>query len=50
MAYVTQKDQMRYIELGGYSIDYNEGDVLLLDSVKDISPFFPLLRYSFDES
>ena len=42
MANVTHKDQMRYIELGSYSIDYNEGDVLLFDSVKDISPFFPL--------
>lgn len=42
MAYVTSKDQMRYIELGSYSVDYNEGDVLLFESVKDISPFFPL--------
>ena len=42
MAYVTTRDQMRYIELGSYSVDYNEGDVLLFESVKDISPFFPL--------
>lgn len=42
MAYIAQKEQMRYVELGGLSIDYNEGDILMLDSVKDISPLFPL--------
>ena len=42
MAYLTTKDQTNYIELGSYSIDFSEGDVLILDSVKDISPFFPL--------
>ena len=42
MAYVTKKDQTRYIELGCYSVDYSEGDVLLFDSVKDITPLFPL--------
>ena len=40
MTYVTQKEQMRYI--GSYSVDYIEGGVLMLESVKDISPFFPL--------
>lgn len=42
MAYVTKKDQIRYMELGSYPVDFNEGDLLLLESVKDISPFFPL--------
>ena len=42
MAYLTKKDQMRYIELGNYSVDFSDGDVLLLDNVKDITPFFPL--------
>ncbi|MCR4958605.1 MAG: helix-turn-helix domain-containing protein [Prevotella sp.] len=42
MAYVTTKDPPHHIELGSYSIDFNEGDVLLFDSVRDISPFFPL--------
>lgn len=42
MAYNAPKDQIRYIELGSYSVDYNEGDILMLDSVKDISPLFPL--------
>ena len=40
MAYVTQKEQMRYI--GSYSVDYNEGGVMMFENVKDISPFFPL--------
>lgn len=42
MAYVTKKDQMRYIELGNFVVDFNEGDVALFDSVKDISPLYPL--------
>lgn len=42
MANLTKKDQMRYIELGNYSVDFNDGDIMLLDSVKDISPLFPL--------
>lgn len=42
MAYVTKKDQMRYIELGSFVVDYNDGDVMLFDSVNDISPLYPL--------
>lgn len=42
MAYGTKKDQLRYLEIGGFSVDFSEGDVMLLESVKDISPFFPL--------
>ena len=42
MAIKTQKDQVRYIEFGGIVIDYDEGDVIVLDNVKDISPLFPL--------
>ena len=42
MAYVTPKGSMHYIELGSCSFDFNEGDVLLFESVRDISPFFPL--------
>lgn len=42
MAYVTKKDQMRYIELGSFIVDFNEVDVLEFDSVKDISPLYPL--------
>mgnify|MGYP002855590842 CR=1 FL=1 len=42
MAYVTKKDQMRYIEFGSFIVDYNEGDVIVLENVNDISPLFPL--------
>ena len=42
MAYLTKKDQTSYIELGTVSVDFSESDVLALESVKDISPFFPL--------
>jgi AraC-like DNA-binding protein len=42
MAYVTKKDQTRYIELGNFVVDFNDDDVLVLDNVKDISPLYPL--------
>ena len=42
MAYVTKKNQMRYIELGNFVVDFNDNDVLVLDNVKDISPLYPL--------
>lgn len=42
MAYVTKKEQTRYIELGNIVIDFNEGDVLVFDNVNDISPLYPL--------
>ncbi len=42
MAYFTKKDQMRYIELGNFMVDYSEGDVLVFDNVNDISPLYPL--------
>ncbi len=42
MAYVTKKEQTRYIELGNFVIEFNEGDVLVFDSVNDISPLYPL--------
>ena len=42
MAYVTKKVQMRYIELGNYIAEYNDGDVIILDSVKDITPLYPI--------
>jgi AraC-like DNA-binding protein len=42
MAYVTKKDQMHYIELGSFVVDFTEGDVMLLDNVTDISPLYPL--------
>jgi len=42
MAYITKNDQRRYIEVGNFIIDFNEGDVLLLDSVKDIAPLYPM--------
>jgi AraC-like DNA-binding protein len=41
MAYLTKKDQMRYIELGGFSIDLNDGDIVALDGVKKISQLYP---------
>ena len=42
MAYVTKKVQMRYIELGNYIAEYNDGDVIILDGVKDITPLYPI--------
>lgn len=42
MAYLTEKDQIRYIELGNLVVDFSDGDVLLFDTVKDISPLYPL--------
>lgn len=42
MAILTKKDQMRYIELGNYVVDYTDGDVLVFDNLKDLSPLFPL--------
>ena len=42
MAHVTKSDQIRYIELGNFAVDLNEGDVVVFDSVKDISPLYPL--------
>ena len=42
MAYLTKKDQMRYIEFGSFTVDLTEGDVLLLDPVNDLTPLFPL--------
>lgn len=42
MAYVTKKDQMRYIELGSFIVDFNDVDVFEFESVKDISPLYPL--------
>lgn len=42
MAYVTKSDQIRYIELGSFVVDYKDGDVLVFDSVKDLSPLYPL--------
>ena len=39
---MTKKDQMRYIELGNFTIDLHDGDVLSLDNVKDIAPMYPL--------
>ena len=42
MANLTKTDQIRYIELGNLAVDVNDGDVLLFDTVKDISPLFPL--------
>ena len=42
MAYLTKKDQMRYIELGNFVVDYSDGDVLVFDTLKDLSPLYPL--------
>lgn len=42
MAYISQKDQVRFIELGNFVVDYNEGDVLVFDNVQDLTPFYPL--------
>lgn len=42
MAAVTKLDQMRYIELGNFVVDFNDGDILMFDSVKDITPLYPL--------
>lgn len=42
MAYITKKDQVRFIELGNFVVDYSEGDVLLFDKVHDLTPFYPL--------
>jgi AraC-like DNA-binding protein len=42
MAYMTKKDQVRFIELGNFVVDYSEGDVLLFNKVRDLTPFFPL--------
>lgn len=42
MASFTNKVQTSFFELGNFSVDFSEGEVLILDSVKDISPFFPL--------
>ena len=42
MAYVTKKDQVCYIELGNFLVDVSEGDILLFNTVKDISPLYPL--------
>lgn len=42
MAHTTKKDQMRYIEVGSFFVDYNEGDAVIFDSVKDISPLYPI--------
>ena len=42
MAHLTKSDQIRYIELGNFAVDLNEGDIVVFDSVKDISPLYPL--------
>lgn len=42
MAYVSKKDQMRYIEQSNYVVNYNGGDVQLFDGIHDLTPFFPL--------
>lgn len=42
MAYVSKKDQMRYIELSNYIVDYNDGDVQMFEGVRDLTPLFPL--------
>jgi len=47
MAYLTKKDQMRYIELGNIIVDFNDGDVLVFDRVKDVSPLYPLRPMTF---
>ena len=42
MAHVTNSEQMQYIELNHFAVDINDGDVVVFDSVKDISPLYPL--------
>lgn len=42
MANNNKKDQMRYIELGSFVVDYNDGDVLEFNGVNDLSPLYPL--------
>lgn len=42
MAYGTKNNPLKYIEIGNYLVDFNEGDIMLLDNVKDLLPFFPL--------
>ena len=42
MAYVTKNNQMRYVEFGNFVVDYSDGDIMLLDNVKDLAPLFPL--------
>jgi len=42
MAYLTKKDQIRYIEVGNFVIDFSDGDVIVLDCVKDLSPLYPM--------
>ena len=42
MAYITKKDQVRFIELGNFVVDFSEGDALVFDSVHDLTPLYPL--------
>lgn len=42
MASLTKKDQQRYIEWGSFIAEYNDGDVIILENVKDIAPLYPI--------
>ena len=42
MAYVTKKDPRGYIEFSHFAIDYSDGDVLILENVKDLTCIYPL--------
>lgn len=42
MAYVTKKDARGYIEFSRFTIDYNDGDVMVYENVKDLTRLYPL--------
>lgn len=42
MAYVTKKDPRGYIEFSRFTIDCNDGDVMVYENVKDLTRLYPL--------